>query len=47
MLYLLSKILPMPMRTSYCVGDENGPRQRSTWVQWRGRAFRHRITRLA
>lgn len=52
MLYLLSKLIPVPMRSSYETTEANarlaGPRrERATWWQWRGHVYRHRVTRLA
>lgn len=46
MRYLLSKIIPVRMRSSYGVVTSTGVvPQRSDWWQWRGRAYRHVITR--
>jgi hypothetical protein len=49
--YHLSQVVPMPFRSTY--GVHNGDTgqlvgmERSTWVQWRGRIFRHRRTAVA
>jgi hypothetical protein len=42
MLYRLSKLIPVPMRSRY--GTEDRGIERACWWQWRGRIFRHRIT---
>lgn len=44
-LYRLSQLIPVPMRSNYAVvsGQVRIP-QLSTWWQWRGRVYRHRIT---
>jgi hypothetical protein len=45
MLYRLSKIIPVPMKSTYGVEDVGVQRiQRATWWQWRGHIFRHRNT---
>lgn len=41
MLYRLSKLIPVPMRTTYTA---DGQRQHAVWVQWRHHIWRHRIT---
>jgi hypothetical protein len=41
MLYRLSKLIPVPMRTTYTA---NGERRRSTWVQWRDHIWAHHMT---
>ncbi|MGH9005874.1 MAG: hypothetical protein ACRDYV_22335 [Acidimicrobiia bacterium] len=41
--YLLSKLIPIPMRSTYGVDDAGKKRrQRARWWQWRGRIYRHR-----
>ena len=47
--YLLSKVVPVPMRSTYQVHPDKGSDypERSTWWQWRGRVYRYRPTRLA
>ena len=53
MLYRLSKLVPVPMRSTYKHGrfTSDGPiethRERSTWWQWRSRIYRMRTTTLA
>lgn len=49
MRYLLSKIIPVPMRTRYGLVEADGSTSRWTasWVQFRGRIFRHRVTAVA
>ena len=44
MRYRLSSVIPMRFRSTYGV-ERVGAMQRvtSTWVQWRGRIFRHRL----
>ncbi len=53
MRYKLSKLIPVPMRSTYGFGPFTGlpagvtassTRQTSTWWQWRDRILRHRIT---
>jgi hypothetical protein len=53
--YRLSKLIPVPMRSTYgvVVAAESDTvqvqalrRQRSTWWQFRGHVFRHRIAVL-
>lgn len=44
MLYRLSKLIPVVMRSTYTA---DGRRQRSTWVQWRGRVLAHHVTPIA
>jgi hypothetical protein len=56
--FWLSKLVPVPMSSTYgVIGqvalaeggviDETGKwREHATWVQWRGRIYRHHITRL-
>jgi hypothetical protein len=45
MLYRLSKIIPVPMKSEYGVEDAGVQRiQRATWWQWRDRIYRHRNT---
>lgn len=50
MLYLLSKLIPVPMRSTYGVCAENGvvtAREHATWWQWRDRIFRLRTIAVA
>lgn len=45
MLYLLSKLIPVPMRSTYGVVNADGAdpgHEYATWWQWRGRIWRHR-----
>lgn len=39
--YLLSKLIPVPMRSSYKAVPADGDPfpEKATWVQWRGRTF--------
>jgi hypothetical protein len=48
MLYLLSKLIPVPMRSTYgvCADGEVTHHEHATWVQWRDRIFRHRVQAL-
>lgn len=43
--YLLSNLIPVPMRSRYGMRHDDGPITwyRATWVQWRHRIFRHRV----
>lgn len=45
MLYRLSKLIPVPMRSTYGQRHDGDPITwyRATWVQWRGHIWRHRI----
>lgn len=46
--YNLTKLVPVPMRITYEVIDGDSTwREHASWVQWRGRILRHRITPLA
>jgi hypothetical protein len=36
--YQLSNLIPIRFRTVYGTGNA---RRRATWIQWRGRVFRH------
>jgi hypothetical protein len=46
--YILSKLIPVPMHSTYGVGDDATARlQHSDWWQWRGRVYRHRVTPVA
>jgi hypothetical protein len=56
MLYLLSKVVPVRMASTYGVIVESAPesvsvsgavRERATWWQWRGRIWRHRREAVA
>jgi hypothetical protein len=50
MLYRLSKLIPVRMRSTYFAGgddDAEWAKERASWWQWRGHIFRHRVTRLA
>lgn len=43
--YHLSRLVPIPMRTTYRVSNGGPWRAESArWVQWRGRIMRHHVT---
>jgi hypothetical protein len=45
MMYLLSKLLPVPMRTTYVatsINDGHSDLVSARWWQWRGRCVRQR-----
>ena len=42
MVYWLSKLIPVPMHSTYWA---EGRRESCRWWQWRGRVFRHRLVR--
>lgn len=46
-MFALSKLIPVPMRSRYgAPGDGYSATHKATWIQWRGRIFRHRVTAL-
>ncbi len=46
--YHLSKLVPVPMRSTYSASDGIAERdERASWWQWRGRVFAHRIVLLS
>lgn len=47
--FYLSKLVPVPMSTTYTVHDNgvDGPTQAVSWWQWRNRVFAQRTTLAA
>lgn len=47
LLYKLSKVIPVRMRTKYGTGlDPDNYRWKSTWWQWRNHIWHHRTKNL-
>jgi hypothetical protein len=46
MRYLLSFVVPVAFRSNYSRVEDDGSltREHASWVQWRGRIFRHKVT---